>query len=173
MNNYILYTTDNQMIDKFNSFIFETYNETPVKFTAIDWGNSSPLTNITAVSINTDIDIITVNSNTGVLITKLFGNSYTIQSMKELVYEDYVPPIESLMDTKAKEYDFDNIVDACSYTNSSNPVWRNESIAFTHWRDYIWGTATDELKIQLDNGTAPDIEDFITLIENQLVITII
>lgn len=171
MNNYILYTTDEKMIETFNQFIFETYNETPVEFTSIDWGNADPLANITAVSSNADVDINAANRATGVMITKLNGNSYTQQYFKPVEYADYVSPIESLMDKKAKEYDFDNIIDACSYTNSSNEVWKTESIAFTNWRDWIWGTAVEELKIQIADGNPPEVEDFITLIENQLVIT--
>jgi hypothetical protein len=170
MNNYILYTTDEKIIETVNQFIFETYNETPVEFTSIDWGNAEPLANITAVSTNSDIDIRAANISTGVMITKLDGDNYTKQYFKAVEYADYEPSIESVMDAKAKEYDFDNAVDACSYTNSSNLVWRAESIAFTDWRDYIWGTAVEELKIQIANGTEPSIEDFITLIENQLVI---
>lgn len=46
--------------------------------------------------------------------------------------------VQFLLDDKVKEKGYDNIVAACSYANSGNPVFRAEGLACLNWRDSVW-----------------------------------
>lgn len=74
--------------------------------------------------------------------------------------DDCIKYVEQLMDFKAKEYGYDNILSACSYKDTSNEKFAKEGKAFSLWRDAIW-SKTFELIDEIKNGTKK-FEDFIS-----------
>lgn len=52
--------------------------------------------------------------------------------------DDYTPGVTELLESKAKEYGYDNIVSACSYATSTVPKFLAEGRAFSEWRDLCW-----------------------------------
>lgn len=47
--------------------------------------------------------------------------------------------VQTWLDAQARKYGFDNIASAISYFNSSNAAWKAQALAFSAWRDAVWG----------------------------------
>jgi hypothetical protein len=159
---YLVYPNDKIHVEDLIKYLHIIYGDAPVITTDIDWGPCSGLEDqITGIDISVELDIHQIFLDTGIPVFKLNGNVFAESKIKEPELSDFIPAIEHLLQDKAKEYDYDNIVDACSYANSAVPAWKAESIAFNAWRDTLWGISVEELKIALANNTAPSNEDFI------------
>lgn len=85
---------------------------------------------------------------------------------------DYVPPlptigdyrtaIQSLIDAKAQEKDYDSGATLASYVNSTIPQWASEATAFVAWRDQVWAYALAELdRVQKAERDQPSVDDFL------------
>ena len=46
--------------------------------------------------------------------------------------------VQDHMDVTANQYGYDNIFTACTYANSNNLTFKNQSLAFISWRDSVW-----------------------------------
>lgn len=46
--------------------------------------------------------------------------------------------VQSYLDSKAQERNYDNIHTACTYINSSDPIFASEASALLLWRDKVW-----------------------------------
>lgn len=46
--------------------------------------------------------------------------------------------VQDYLDSKAQERNYDNIHTACTYINSSDPVFASEASALLLWRDKVW-----------------------------------
>jgi len=76
--------------------------------------------------------------------------------------EDYRVAIGGALDDKAKERDYDNIVSACSYANSTNAKFKAEANALSVWRDQVWEYAAQQLALVVSGQIEqPTIDDFI------------
>lgn len=80
-----------------------------------------------------------------------------------LTADDYRREIQSLIDTKAQEKDYDSGATLASYVSSTIPQWAAEASAFVAWRDAVWLHALTELdKVQSGARSQPTIENFLT-----------
>jgi hypothetical protein len=67
---------------------------------------------------------------------------------------DYVTAVQGLLDDKARERMYDNILSACTYATSTNPKFQAEGQACVEWRDLVWAKCY-ELMGQVEGGTLP------------------
>lgn len=70
--------------------------------------------------------------------------------------------IQSMIDSKAQEKDYDSGATLASYVNSTIPQWSAEATAFVAWRDAVWAYALAELdKVKSGARSQPTIEAFL------------
>jgi hypothetical protein len=67
---------------------------------------------------------------------------------------DYVTAVQLMLDTKAQERRYDNILSACTYAASTQPKFQAEGLACVAWRDAVWAKCY-ELMGQVDSGELP------------------
>lgn len=65
---------------------------------------------------------------------------------------DYTVAIQSMLDAKATERRYYNILSACTYATSTNEAFKAEALACLSWRDAVWATAYGVLD-QVEAGT--------------------
>lgn len=76
--------------------------------------------------------------------------------------ETYRKAIQSLIDGKAHEKQYDDGNSLASYVNSTVPEWAAEAQAFVAWRDQVWAYALAELaKVQKAEREQPSVDDFL------------
>ena len=76
--------------------------------------------------------------------------------------EEYRLCIQSYIDSKAKEKQYENGATFASYVNSTIPQWANDASAFVKWRDDVWLYSFSELdKVQSGLRDQPAVEDFL------------
>lgn len=159
---YAFYTKDSEKKQIIEDYFATNYSTTILETEDIDWGRGSNQSKYyTFYSIDPIIDLSQSKLDLRIPIIKLNGNSFYTEEVYVPKLEDYTGYIQNTLENKAKEYKYDNIISACSYINSSNTQFKNESIAFNAWRDYLWGPVLDQLKLDLANGNPPDVEQFI------------
>ena len=81
------------------------------------------------------------------------ANNATIEDMGDYYEVVEIPPhipteaeiqaaltqaVQSYLDSKAQERNYDNIHTACTYINSSDPIFASEASALLLWRDKVW-----------------------------------
>ncbi|WP_313027902.1 hypothetical protein [Brucella sp.] len=70
--------------------------------------------------------------------------------------------IQSMIDAKASERQYDSGATLASYVNSTIEQWAAEAQAFVGWRDAVWVYALAELdKVQKAERDQPSVEDFL------------
>lgn len=75
---------------------------------------------------------------------------------------DYVMAVQGVLDSKAQERRYDNILSACSYGTSTVPTFAAEGQACVAWRDAVWAQCYSDLaKVQAGEMAQPTIEDFL------------
>lgn len=78
--------------------------------------------------------------------------------------DEYINYVQSFLDLKAREKNYDNILSACSYATSKNPVFSAEGQACVNWRDDVWSYCYQLLeKVKSGEIKAPS---FIEIKEN-------
>jgi len=74
----------------------------------------------------------------------------------------YRTAIQSMIDAKAQEKQYDSGATLASYVNSTIPEWASEAQSFVAWRDHVWTYAMAELdKVQSGGREQPSVEDFL------------
>lgn len=75
---------------------------------------------------------------------------------------DYVAAVQGLLDGAVQQRNYDNILSACSYADSSAPRFKAEGQACLAWRDAVWVAFYDKLAaLQAGTLMRPSIADFI------------
>ncbi len=64
----------------------------------------------------------------------------------------YTAAIQAMLDAKAQEKRYDNILSACTYVTSTVPTFQAEGQACVEWRDAVWAQSYD-LMAQVQAGT--------------------
>ena len=78
----------------------------------------------------------------------------------EQIISNYNKATTKMLNDFAVTWKYDSMLDAVSYSNSSNPQYKAESLALMAWRDEVW---TEAEKIQ--SGKPPDmVERFLALL---------
>jgi len=62
--------------------------------------------------------------------------------------------IQKMMDTEAQARGYDGILSMCSYSTSTNPVFKREAVIAVPWRDAVWSTGY-RIIADVKNGTRP------------------
>lgn len=73
----------------------------------------------------------------------IFDEEYYNFHKEESSYtkQDVSNAIQSKLDQQAQQYNFDSMLSAASYVNSSVTRFREEAIALSSWRDQVWAWA--------------------------------
>jgi len=148
---------------RFLEYLDTNYSLIPEEVFDVDEGGSSTAVQVKYFELpeSLDIDITNIIQTLDIPILPLNGNkTYNIREYSVTI-NDYIPLLERLLETKAKEYFFDSSVDACSYTGSDNAQFRKESLAFVAWRDQLWGPVFEQLKVDLASGPV-DFDQFLS-----------
>ena len=78
------------------------------------------------------------------------------------VVNSYRTAIQTLIDTKANERQYDSGVTLASYVNSTIEEWAIEAQAFVAWRDAVWIYALAELeKVQKGDRVRPTVAELL------------
>lgn len=90
----------------------------------------------------------------------------TDERRNEIAYkearEKYNRAIQTVLDQKAQERDYDNAISCASFYLSNNRTWQLEAERFILWRDSCWKYALDvETKVKNNEMITPSVEDFI------------
>lgn len=87
--------------------------------------------------------------------------SKTQEEIKQEKIKRVENAIQLMLDSKAREYGYDNIVSACSYAGYDNP-FQAEGQALLSWRGSVWKYCYDQLaEIEAGNREEPTPEDFL------------
>jgi hypothetical protein len=78
---------------------------------------------------------------------------------------DYVTAVQAMMDAKAQERRYDNILSACTYATSTQPKFQAEGQACVAWRDAVWSKCY-ELMADVDTGAIaqPTIDELLAML---------
>lgn len=78
---------------------------------------------------------------------------------------DYVTAVQAMLDEKARERRYDNILSACTYATSTQPKFQAEGQACVAWRDAVWSRCY-ELMEQVDASTLaqPTIDELLGML---------
>ncbi|MFC6488039.1 hypothetical protein [Nitratireductor sp. GCM10026969] len=76
--------------------------------------------------------------------------------------DDFRRAVQSHLDAKAQERQYDDAFTLTTYVSSTNVAWAAEAQAFVAWRDQVWGYALGELdKVTTGERAAPTVDGFI------------
>lgn len=76
--------------------------------------------------------------------------------------EEYTAAVQTVLDTKAKERNYDNINSAISYLNDENTQFAAEADACKTWRSRVWTKGYEILgAVQLGQIPAPTVEELL------------
>jgi hypothetical protein len=81
------------------------------------------------------------------------GSAFTHPPVKMPTVAEYTAAIQAMLDTKAREHHYDDIVSACSYAAAPNP-FQSEGISFVSWRGACWALCYS-LMAEVQAGTRP------------------
>lgn len=78
---------------------------------------------------------------------------------------DYVSAVQKMLDAKAQERRYDNILSACTYATSSKPKFQAEGQACVAWRDAVWEKCY-QLMADVDSGSLaqPAIDELLAML---------
>lgn len=81
---------------------------------------------------------------------------------KAQLIQSLTAAVQSHMDAKAKERNYDNMLSLCTYATSANPNFASEGQAGVVWRDAVWA-ACYEILAAVESGvrTAPTADELI------------
>lgn len=78
---------------------------------------------------------------------------------------EYTAAIQAVLDTTAKERNYDGILSACTYATSTIDKFRTEGQACVEWRDKVWAFGYDLLaKVDAGQAPAPAIADLVSIL---------
>jgi len=84
----------------------------------------------------------------------------------EEILKEYESAIDSLLDSKAKEFKYNNVYSMISYRGDPNPKFAQEAESMFIWRSAVWTKVNQDLTNYLSssdtNKTIPTIEDIIS-----------
>jgi len=90
----------------------------------------------------------------------------TSTQMDEVKFNELAKTYElaviQFLNLKVQERNYDSILSACTYDNSTNPTFKAEALACISWRDVVWDYCYSELnKVKLNQRQINTISEFI------------
>lgn len=73
------------------------------------------------------------------------------QKPAELIQQDFTTAIQSYLDTKAQELNYDSCLSVCSYVDTGVQKFDDEGKAFRAWRSAVWAKGY-EILAQVQSG---------------------
>jgi hypothetical protein len=94
------------------------------------------------------------------------GNSATVQAPVVDLQRLLTDTVQSLMDTKAQSYHYDDLTTAVTYAEEpSVPKFQEEGQAFRAWRSQVWATAYSILgEVQAGHRSFPTVAEVPSLL---------
>ena len=78
----------------------------------------------------------------------------------EQIQAEYISQVQRVLDGKAQELGYDNIISICTYAGSSNEKFAAEGKAVLKWRDDVWTKCFEVLQdVQAAKRPVPAIDE--------------
>lgn len=78
---------------------------------------------------------------------------------------EYTVGVQSMLDTKAQERNYDGILSACTYATSTNAKFKAEGQACSDWRDAVWAKCYDVLgQVKAGTLTQPTMSELLAML---------
>lgn len=71
-----------------------------------------------------------------------------------ITVQSYIDAVQIMLDTKARERNYDGILSACTYATSTIPKFQAEGQACVAWRDAVWAACYDAMHL-VETGAIP------------------
>lgn len=84
----------------------------------------------------------------------------TQEEIEAEIKADFERIADSVLQAKAQEKGYDNIISACSYAADANP-FQAESKQFIRWRGAVWAKCYELLNFHKEAGTVPTKDEFL------------
>jgi len=89
------------------------------------------------------------------------GTNFSKPAAVALTERDFTLYVQSVLDSKAQEKGYDNIVSACSYAAGVNP-FQAEGLKFLEWRAAVWTKCYEVLaEVNANTRPVPSVEELI------------
>jgi hypothetical protein len=77
----------------------------------------------------------------------------------------YVAAVQAMLDAKAQERHYDNILSACTYATSTNAKFQAEGQACVEWRDAVWAECYALMdKVMSHMQPQPSVEELLAML---------
>lgn len=77
---------------------------------------------------------------------------------------EYTAAVQSLLDNKAQERNYDNMLSMCTYVSSTNVKFAAEGQAGVEWRDACWSACYDIMaEVQVETRPVPTVAELLAL----------
>lgn len=79
--------------------------------------------------------------------------------------EEYTAAVQTMLDTKAQERRYYDILSASTYATSTNAIFKAEALACLAWRDAVWAKAYSVLdQVQAGHIAQPTIPELLAML---------
>ena len=93
------------------------------------------------------------------------GVNFRPPAPKPLSIAQYTAAVQTHLDSKANERNYDGILSACTYAGSPSPKFAAEGHACVIWRDQVWATCYQVLgEVGAGQRPAPTLEELLSLL---------
>jgi hypothetical protein len=90
------------------------------------------------------------------------GNEPDPADTPPITLADYQDAVQDMLDAKAKERNYDDILSLCTYVASGNPLFAAEGQAGVSWRDAAWAKCYEVLaEVRAATRPQPTVEELI------------
>jgi hypothetical protein len=147
-------TTDYNIIERMEKYFQETYSINIDKVHSVNSTSFRFPDNFTLPPIREITTMFSIPCGYRPIISKTV--------IEPITQEYFISIVDIAISTKIKEYGYDSIVSACSYSNSNIQKFKEEGIAFSNWRDALWAYCFQLLE-QVTSGAiqAPEPDIFL------------
>jgi hypothetical protein len=93
------------------------------------------------------------------------GHAFTHPAPPLPTMADYVAAVQTMLDTKAQERRYYDILSASTYATSTNPTFKAEALACLAWRDAVWAQVYSVLDlVQTGRLAQPTIPELLAML---------
>ena len=101
---------------------------------------------------------------------EIVANADVLFFQKSGIQKRLTDAVQNWMDEKVHtEKDYDNLASACSYANSTDPIFRAEAEACIAWRDRVWRYCYNVLNaVKVSLRSIPTVEELLAELDAEL-----